>query len=131
MAFNKQDYVSGDNKTPVQRILDYSTINAIRSSRSDVTSSGVDLAKKLLLSGTSVDNITARVSMQTDALTSYSDDSYFAMAGLELSRTNGKSLSEIRRGGSEDIQQYLRSVNPSTKIAQKRRVNNIEILSAV
>jgi hypothetical protein len=131
MAFNKQDYISQTNKSPTQRLIDQAASVPISGRKTNVTNSITDIAKQLLLIGTSLDNTAFRLGSQAVALTSGSEELYFALAGLDVSRTQGKSLSQIRRVNNQTASEYFRDTNPATRIQRKRRQANIELLSAI
>lgn len=131
MSFNKQNYISALNKSPTQRLIEESTLVTIQGQRTDVSDSVTSTAKQLLLNGTSLENIRQGASAQGAALTSNAEELYFALAGLQISRTGGKSLAQIRRNNNQSTEEYFRQSNPKTRIAQSRAARNVEILSAI
>lgn len=131
MSFNKQSYISSVNKSPTERLVDESTFATIQGQSINVVDSVVNTAKQLLLNGTSIESIRMGASAQSSALTSNAEELYFALAGLQISRTGGKNLSDIRRNNNQSTSEYFRQTNPSTRIEQKRKSRNIEILSAI
>lgn len=131
MSFNKQNYISAQNKSPIERLIDQSTLAVLQGQRIDVADSVTNTAKQLLLNGSSLENIRQGAAAQGAALTSNAEELYFALAGLQISRTGGKSLSELRRNNNQSTEEYFRQSNPTTRISRNRSSRNVEILSAI
>jgi hypothetical protein len=55
---------------------------------------------------------------------------FYALAGKDPARVAGADLKKLRRRGLENVDTYLNDINPSTKIAAKKK-NASMILDAV
>lgn len=128
MAFNRQGFIAQKNLSPADKIINQSRISTQRPSISGVVN---QTATDLLQAGTSILGIQSGIAAQTSGLQSDSQELYFALVGLDVSRTNGKTLSELRRVQNQSADAYFRESNPSTRIARKRKERNLEILSAI
>lgn len=131
MVFNRQDFIASANKSPTQRMIDEISSLSLSSQRSSISGVLNSTAKQLLLSGTSGSGIESALVSQTSGLRSNTEELYFALAGLEISRTNGRNIRDIRRNLNQSADEYFKQSNPTTRISRKRKDQNIEILSAI
>lgn len=131
MAFNKQNFISTTNKSPTERLVDESAFITVGGQRQNVSGILTDTANQLLLNGSSIENIRQGISSQASAVTSGAEELYFALAGLQISRTGGQNLKDIRRSSRQSSDEYFVQSNPTTRISRKRRERNIEIISAI
>lgn len=130
MSFNVGNFVKSTSKTPTQKITDDVISRATNGLPTSVQSIASSSANALLNCGTSLSGVAAITSNMTDSVVSGGADEYFAIAGLVKSRAAG-SMSDVRRGSSEGIMNYLQNINPSTKINSRKGSDSLTILSVV
>jgi len=122
MAFNPEDYLKSNSKTSIERIAYDAAVNSISGSSQNARGIAQDLGLRIVAEGASLDSNASLISGQIEAaVNSSTEEMYYALAGLDVSRTNGAKLSTLRRSSvsisSSDVADY----NPSTKIKKARR----------
>ena len=129
MAFNPEDYLKSSSKTSIDRIAYDASINSISGSSQNARGIAKDLSLRIVAEGASLDNNASLVSGQIEAaVISATEEMYYALAGLDVSRTNGAKLSNLRRA-SLNTSDVVAKYNPSVKIEKARRNNQHIVLS--
>ena len=130
MAFNPQDYLKPSSKTSVERVAYNIAINSVAGNPQNALGVARDLSLRIVSEGASLEGASTIVSGQVEAITKSIDEMYYALAGLDVSRTNGAKLSNLRRS-SLSMNQQTMSSNPSIKIEKARRNNSHTVMSVL
>ena len=131
MAFNVGNFVKDTAKSAVNKLVD-DAVGKISSGLPMNTKLIADSAAKSLFNiGASYESVQALAAAKTDNIISGGADEFFALAGKAVNRTGGVNLKDLRRLGEESLNSYLRNINPTTKIASKRKRDELEILSVL
>ena len=130
MAFNVSNFVKTAAKSVQGKLLD--TVISAATSKLPISlqSSASSTAQSLFNVGASFDSISAFSSQKTDSIVNQGSDMFYALAGRDPARVAGADLKKLRRRGLENVNTYLNDINPSTKIAAKKK-NASMILDAV
>ena len=130
MAFNVSNFVKTAAKSVQGKLLD--TVISAATSKLPISlqSSASSTAQSLFNVGASFDSISAFSSQKTDSIVNQGSDMFYALAGKDPARVAGADLKKLRRRGLENVDTYLSDINPSTKIAAKKK-NASMILDAV
>jgi hypothetical protein len=130
MAFNVSNFVKTAAKSVQGKLLD--TVISAATSKLPISlqSSASSTAQSLFNVGASFDSISAFSSQKTDSIVNQGSDMFYALAGKDPARVAGADLKKLRRRGLENVDTYLNDINPSTKIAAKKK-NASMILDAV
>ena len=130
MAFNVSNFVKTAAKSVQGKLLD--TVISAATSKLPISlqSSASSTAQSLFNVGASFDSISAFSSQKTDSIVNQGSDMFYALAGKDPARVAGADLKKLRRRGLENVNTYLNDINPSTKIAAKKK-NASMILDAV
>jgi hypothetical protein len=131
MAFNVNDFVKSTAKSAVNNILDSALQGIVGAVSGLAKSIPLQAAGQLFNVGASYNSVQALTSAKTDAIISGASDEFFALAGKVPSRTAGASVSTLRRSASEGIDNYIEKINPTTKIASKKRDDDLTFLSVL
>lgn len=130
MAFDAGKFVKSAGKSVGNRMLD-GLVSAVTSKLPISTiSSARSTAETLFNVGASFDSISAFASKKTDSIVNQGSDMFYALAGKDPARVSGADLKKLRRRGLENTDTYLNDINPSTKIAAKKK-NASMILDAI
>lgn len=130
MAFNVSNFVKTAAKSVEGKLLD-SVISAATSKLPiSLLSSASSTAQTLFNVGASFDSISAFSSKKTDSIVNQGSDMFYALAGKDPARVAAADLKKLRRRGLENVDTYLSDINPSSKIAAKKR-NASMILDAI
>ena len=121
MAFNPEDYLKSSSKTSIDRIAYNASLNSVSGSPQNARGIAKDLSLRIVAEGASLDSNASLVSGQIEAaVVSSTEEMYYALAGLDVSRTNGAKLSTLRRTSLNTSDTVTKS-NPSVKIENARR----------
>lgn len=131
MAFNVSDYVRDTSKSAVQKITDSVTSQVSAGKPASAQGIASSTASTLLSGGSALSSVANITSNKTDAIVSGAASEFFALAGQDLSRAAGGDISQLRQAGNESIQTYLQNINPSTKIASKKKGDTLTVLSVL
>ena len=132
MAFNPQNYLKSSSKTSIDRVAYDVSVNSISGSSQNARGIAQDLSLRILAEGASLDSNASLVGGQIEAaVNSSAEEMYYALAGLDVSRTNGAKLSNLRRSSVRINDGQLEQTHPATKIARARRADRVEILTAI
>lgn len=130
MAFNVGNFVKSAAKDVGGKMLDDVISNATSKLPSSLLSSASSTAQSLFNVGASFDSISAFATKKTDAIVNQGSDMFYALAGKDPARVAAADLKKLRRRGLENVDTYLSDINPSTKIAAKKK-NASMILDAI
>lgn len=131
MAFNVGNFVKNTAQSAVDKLVN-NVVGQI--------TSGLPMASQLLASssaqtlfniGASYESVQALTSQKTDSIISGGAAEFFALAGKDITKAASINVSKLRRSALEDINTFLNDINPATKIANKKRKDELEILSVV
>ena len=129
MAFDVNRYKKVSNLTPTDRAVNTivkGVVNASTGSAADVAAYTARSMIESGLSQTGASNITAN---RTDSVRSMSSSTNRDISGDTSLRATPEAISRNRNPGSGSLNHYLQNVNPSTKISNKRKAQNPQILS--
>lgn len=117
------------SNTPLQKILNAASSafsSAIRPRSQDlVVSSG----NRLLENGFSVQTTQDLLAGQVGSVDSYSPDLYYNFTPSYSLRTDGSSISELRRSQFASSDTFFAQVSPQQKIKQKREQRRTKIIT--
>ena len=131
MAFNPQNYLKSSSRTSIDRVAYDAAINSISGSPQNARGIAQDLSLRILAEGASLESSASLVNGQIEAaVVSSTEEMYYALAGLDVSRTNGAKLSNLRRSSLNTADAITKS-NPSVKIADARRNDRHIIMSVL
>ena len=132
MAFNPEDYLKSSSKTSIQRVAYDASVNSVSGSSQNARGIAQDLSLRIVAEGASLDSNASLVGGQIEAaINTSTEEMYYALAGLDVSRTNGAKLSNLRRASTQLTGQTIEQVHPATKISRAREANRIEIITAI
>jgi len=122
MAFNPQNYLKSSSRTSIDRVAYDAAVNSISGSPQNARGIAQDLSLRILAEGASLESSASLVNGQIEAaVISSAEEMYYALAGLDVSRTNGEKLSNLRRSSTSVAASDIADYNPSTKIKKARR----------
>jgi hypothetical protein len=121
MAFNIGNYIKSEVKSVDDKFLDGIVSGATSKLPVGLISSASSTAQSLFNVGASFESISAFTSQKTDSIVNQGSDMFYALAGKDPARVAGADLKKLRRRGLENTDAYLSDINPSTKIAAKKR----------
>jgi hypothetical protein len=130
MAFNVNNFVKTAAKSVEGKLLDSIISGATSKLPINLLSSASSTAQSLFNVGASFDSISAFATKKTDSIVNQGSDMFYALAGKDPARVAGADLKKLRRRGLENTDTYLSDINPSTKIAAKKK-NASMILDAI
>jgi hypothetical protein len=130
MAFNVNNFVKSAAKSVEGKMLDGIISSATSKLPISLLSSASSTAQSLFNVGASFDSISAFATKRTDSIVNQGSDMFYALAGKDPARVAGAELKKLRRRGLENTDTYLNDINPSTKIAAKKK-NASMILDAI
>lgn len=130
MAFNVNKFVKSAGKSIGGKLLDGVISAATSKLPMGLLSSATSTAESLFNVGASFDSISAFSTQKTDSIVNQGSDMFYALAGKDPARVAGADLKKLRRRGLENTNSYLSDINPSTKIAAKKK-NASMILDAI
>lgn len=130
MAFNVNNFVKTAAKSVEGKLLDGIISGATSKLPISLLSSASSTAQSLFNVGASFDSISAFATKKTDSIVNQGSDMFYALAGKDPARVAGADLKKLRRRGLENTDTYLNDINPSTKIAAKKK-NASMILDAI
>lgn len=132
MAFNPEDYLKSNSKTSIERIAYDAAVNSISGSSQNARGIAKELGLRIVAEGASLDSNASLIGGQIEAaVNSSAEEMYYALAGLDVSRTNGAKLSNLRRSSVKINDDQLEQTHPATKIARARRADRVEIITAI
>jgi hypothetical protein len=121
MAFNVGNFIKSSAKSVGNRILD-SVVTSVTSQLSQsLVSSARSTTDTLFNVGASFDSISAFAAKRTDSIVNQKAEMYYALAGKDPARIASADLKRLRTRASEDINEYITDINPSTKVATRKR----------
>jgi len=129
MAFNVNNFIKNNSKPVMNKLVDNIVGGIVAGLPTSTKSIATSISQSLLNSGSSYTSVDAMSSLKTDSIISGADPNFFAIAGKSLDRASGVSIASLRRSGSESLNQYLSSINPSTKIASQKSRDEFEVIS--
>jgi hypothetical protein len=131
MAFNPENYLKSSSRTSIDRVAYDVSVNSISGSSQNARGIAQDLSLRILAEGASLESSASLVNGQIEAaVVSSTEEMYYALAGLDVSRTNGAKLSNLRRSSLNTADAITKS-NPSVKIADARRNDRHIIMSVL
>ena len=131
MAFNPENYLKSSSRTSIDRVAYDASVNSISGSPQNARGIAQDLSLRILAEGASLESSASLVNGQIEAaVVSSTEEMYYALAGLDVSRTNGAKLSNLRRSSLNTADAITKS-NPSVKIADARRNDRHIIMSVL
>ena len=130
MAFNPEDYLKPSSKTSVERVAYNAAVNSIAGNPQNSLGVAKDLSTRIVAEGASLESASNLVSDQIEAINKSVSEMYYSLAGLDVSRTNGAKLSNLRRS-SLNMNQDSTNSNPSVKINKARTKNSHTLMSVL
>jgi hypothetical protein len=121
MAFNIGKFVKSAAKTVGNKVLDDIVSSVTSQLPMNTSSSARSTAETLFNVGASYDSISAFAAQKADCIVNQKAEVFYGLAGKDPSRVASADLKKLRSRAVEDTNQYLTDVNPSTKIASKKR----------
>lgn len=131
MSFNVGSFVKSTAQSIGQRLINDVVSSVTSGLPMNLSSSAKSTAETLFNVGASFKSISAFASQKTDALVNQGSDVFYALAGKDPSRASAAEIKNRRRANTDSLNDYLNSVNPSTKIKAKRRDTASVIMDAV
>lgn len=131
MAFNVGNFVKSAAKTVGNKMLDNIVSSVTSQLPMNITSSARSTAESLFNVGASFDSISAFAAKKTDSLVNQKAEVYYGLAGKDPARVASADLKALRSRATEDTNQFLNDINPSTKIASKKKKNASIIMDAI
>tara|TARA_R110000868_G_scaffold97080_2_gene267055 strand:+ start:1168 stop:1563 length:396 start_codon:yes stop_codon:yes gene_type:complete len=130
MAFNVNSFVKSATKSVEDKLFDRVISAATSKLPMGLLSSASSTAQSLFNAGASFESISAFATQKTDSIVNQSAEMYFALAGKDPARVAGADLKLLRTSSTENLAIHLQEINPSTKIASKKK-NVSVILDAI
>lgn len=121
MAFNVGKFVKSAAKTVGNKMLDNLVSSVTSQLPMNITSSARSTAESLFNVGASFDSISAFAAKKADSLVNQKAEVFYGLAGKDPSRVASADLKKLRSRAVEDTNQFLKEVNPSTKIQSKKK----------
>lgn len=131
MAFNVGKFVKSAAKNVANRVLDDVVSSATSKLPNSLQSTARSTADSLFNVGASFESVSAFATQRTDSIINQGGDIFFALAGKDPARAAAVDIAKRRRGNTEDLSTFVEEVNPSTKIAMKKREQAAAIIDAV
>lgn len=131
MAFNVKDFIKDSAKSPVEQIIDTAVASASNGQPNGLKGIAEATAKSFFDVASSYEAVSAFSSAKTDSIVSGAADEYFAFAGKSSERASKGDLSRLRRLSSQDVNTFLSTVNPVSKIGAVKKGNTIDIISVL
>jgi predicted TIM-barrel enzyme len=130
MAFNVGKFVKSAAKTVGNKMLGDLVSSVTSQLPMSTVSSAKSTAETLFNVGASFDSISAFAAKKTDSLVNQKAEVFYGLAGKDPSRVASADLKKLRSRAVEDVNQFINDINPSTKIAAKKKDASI-IMDAV
>ena len=121
MAFNIGKFVKSAAKTVGNKLLDDIVSSVTSQLPMNISSSARSTAETLFNVGASFDSISAFAAQKADSIVNQKAEVFYGLAGKDPARVASADLKKLRSRAVEDTNQFLTDVNPSTKIASKKR----------
>lgn len=121
MAFNIGNFVKSSAKTVAGKLLDNIVQSVTSQLSSSISSNAKSTADSLFNVGASFNSITAFAAKKTDSIVNQKAETFYALAGKDPARVASVDLKRLRTRATEDVNSILQEVNPSTKIASKKK----------
>lgn len=121
MAFNTGKFIKSAAKTVGAKMLDNIVSSVTSQLPMNVTSTAQSTAETLFNVGASFDSITAFAAQRTDSIVNQRAEMFYGLAGRDPARVASADLRRLRSRAVEDINLFLNDVNPSTRIASRKR----------
>ena len=121
MAFNVGKFVKSAGKSIGNKMLDNLVSSVTSQLPMNITSSAKSTADSLFNVGASFDSISAFAAQKADTLVNQKAEVFYGLAGKDPARVASADLKKLRSKAVEDVNQYLQDINPSTKIASKKK----------
>jgi len=131
MAFNPEDYLKPGSKTSVERVAYNVAINSVAGNPQSSLGVAKDLSLRIVTEGASLTGASSLVSEQVEAINKSVSEMYYALAGLDVSRTSGAKLSNLRRSSANINQTQIENIHPATKISRARRADRVDITTVI
>lgn len=131
MAFNVGKFVKSSAKNVANRVLDDVVSAATSKLPLSFQSSARSTADSLFNVGASFESVSAFATQRTDSIINQGADVFFALAGKDPARAAAVDIAKRRRSNIDDADTYIQEINPSTKIAAKKREQAAAIIDAV
>jgi len=130
MAFNVNKFVKSAGKSIGGKILDNVISAATSKLPMGLLSSATSTAESLFNVGASFESISAFSTQKTDSIVNQSAEMYYALAGKDPARVAGADLKLLRRSSTQSLGVHLQEINPTSKIASKKKYASV-ILDAI
>lgn len=130
MAFNVGNFVKSAGKAIGDKLLDRVVSSVTSQLPMSVSSSARSTAESLFNVGASFDSISAFAAQKADTIVNQKAEVFYGLAGKDPARVASADLKRLRQRAVEDTGQYLNDINPSTKIASKKKNASI-IMDAI
>jgi predicted TIM-barrel enzyme len=121
MAFNIGKFVKSAAKTVGNKVLDDIVSSVTSQLPMNISSSARSTAETLFNVGASYDSISAFAAQKADCIVNQKAEVFYGLAGKDPARVASADLKKLRSRAVEDTNQFLNDVNPSTKIASKKK----------
>ena len=120
MSFNPLSFVKSNTLSPVARMVNSVVSSIVGGLPINTSTIARSAAESFFNIGASFDSVSALTANKTDALVSGARPEFFAMAGRVSSRISEANLVSGRQNSSISSGQYVREINPSTRIRLAR-----------
>ena len=130
MAFNVGKFVKSAGKSIGNKMLDNLVSSVTSQLPMNITSSAKSTADSLFNVGASFDSISAFAAQKADTLVNQKAEVFYGLAGKDPARVASADLKRLRSRAVDDVGQYLNDVNPTTKIASKKKDSSM-IMDAI
>jgi len=120
MSFNPLSFVKSNSLSPVGRMVNSVVSSIVGGLPINTSTIARNTAESFFNIGASFDSVSALTANKTDALVSGARPEFFAIAGRVSSRISEANLVTGRQASGVSTSQYIRDVNPSTKIRLAR-----------
>lgn len=124
-------YTKLGSKTPVETLVNKVVTDNIVNRTASAEQITENTASSLLNTGTSYNSTSALAVQTSENILQDGADQFFAIAAKSVSRIAGADLSQLRRGASGSLADYMQSTLPSTKIASSRDDGDFETYSVI
>lgn len=131
MAFNPSNFVKDTTKSAIDRLVDRVLGNVTPGLPMNAQLTADSTAKALFNIGASYESVEAFASRRTDSIVSGAGDEFFALANKTIDRAAGASIADLRRAGTDTVDNYLQNINPATKVKSKRARDEYEVLAVI
>lgn len=131
MAFNVGSFIKDSAKSILGNQIDRIIGNTVSNLASNSKLPAKNVAESMFNIGASYKSVEALAALKTDAVVSGAADEFFGLGGKVPSRIGSANMADLRSKYVNDLQAYMKNLNPETKISENKSKNVIEILVAV